>query len=73
MGPLAEHPARSWASWRAFHAEEPDEAYDGDFSWYRNIQSTPLYRRDLDIAAATPRGEIAAFSPSFTMTPPAAR
>jgi hypothetical protein len=61
MGSLDEHPARSWASWRAFHAEEPDEAYDGDFSWYRNIQSTPLYRRDLDIVAATPRGEIAAF------------
>lgn len=61
MGPLDEHPARSWASWRAFHADEPDEAYDGDCSWYRNIQATPLYRRDLDIVAATPRGEIAAF------------
>ena len=61
MGTLDEHPARSWASWRAFHADEPDEHYDGDCSWYQNIQSTPLYRRDLDIVAVTPQGEIAAF------------
>lgn len=26
MGPPDEHPARSWASWRAFHAGEPDAA-----------------------------------------------
>ena len=26
------------------------------------LQSAPLYRRDLDIVAATPNGEIAAFS-----------
>ena len=62
MGAEDELPARSWASWRAFHAEESDENYDGDFSWYRNMQSAPLYRRDLDIVAATPEGEIAAFS-----------
>jgi mycothiol synthase len=62
MGAEDELPARSWASWRAFHAEEPDENYDGDYSWYRNLQSAPLYRRDLDIVAATPDGEIAAFS-----------
>lgn len=61
MGDKAEHPARSCASWRAFHAEEPDEAYDNDYSWYRNIQSAPLYRRDLDIVAVTPQDEIAAF------------
>lgn len=61
MGDLSEHPARSWASWRAFHAEEPDENYDGDWSWYQNIQSAPLYRRDLDIVAAAPDGSIAAF------------
>ena len=62
MGAEDELPARSWASSRAFHAEEPDENYDGDYSWYRNLQSAPLYRRDLDIVAATPDGEIAAFS-----------
>lgn len=61
MGIEDEHPARSWASWRAFHAEEPDEYYDGDHSWYRNIQSAPLYRRDLDLVAATPEGSIASF------------
>ncbi len=61
MGGLDEHPARSWCSWRAFHAEEPDEKYDGDHTWYQNMQSAPLYRRDLDIVAATPAGEIAAF------------
>jgi RimJ/RimL family protein N-acetyltransferase len=61
MGALDEHPARSLASWRAFHSSEPQADYDGDWSWYRNIQSTPLYRRDLDIVAVTPKGEIASF------------
>jgi mycothiol synthase len=61
MGEVDEHPARSWASWRAFHSEEPDGNYDGDWSWYQNIQSAPLYRRDLDIVAAAPDGSIAAF------------
>ena len=61
MGPESEHPARSWCSWRAFHAEEPDENYDGDYSWYANMQSAPLYRRDLDIVAVTPNGEYAGF------------
>ena len=65
MGDLDEHPARSYASWQAFHAEEPDGKYDGDWSWYQNIQSAPLYRRDLDIVAATPLGEIAAFCTIF--------
>lgn len=62
MGDLDEHLARSWASWRAFHADEPVENYDGDYSWYRNMQSAPLYRRDLDLVAATPGGEIGAFA-----------
>lgn len=61
MGDESEHPSRSWCSWRAFHSDEPDSNYDGDYSWYRNIQSAPLYRRDLDIVAATPDNEIAAF------------
>jgi hypothetical protein len=62
MGDLQEHPARSWASWLAFHSDEPAENYDGDFSWYANIQSAPLYRRDLDLVAVTEAGEIASFS-----------
>jgi mycothiol synthase len=65
MGELDEHPARSWASWRAFHSDEPDENYDGDWSWYQNIQSAPLYRRDLDVVATAPHGEIAAFCTIF--------
>lgn len=61
MGDESEHPSRSFCSWRAFHSDEPDSHYDGDYSWYRNIQSAPLYRRDLDIVAAAPNGEIAGF------------
>ena len=61
MGDSSEFPARSWASWRSFHPDEPDDQYEG-WEWYHNIQSAPLYRRDLDILAATASGEIAAFS-----------
>ncbi|MEW6402206.1 MAG: GNAT family N-acetyltransferase [Chloroflexota bacterium] len=61
MGDESEHASRSWCSWRAFHSDEPDSNYDGDWSWYRNVQSSPLYRRDLDIVAAAPDGNIAAF------------
>lgn len=65
MGSAEEYPSRSWASWRAFHSDEPDENYDGDSSWYANIQSAPLYRRDLDIVAAASDGSIAAFCTAF--------
>jgi mycothiol synthase len=65
MGDLSEHPSRSWASWRAFHSDEPEANYDGDWSWYQNIQSAPLYRRDLDIVAAAADGGIAAFCTIF--------
>lgn len=61
MGDESEHASRSWCSWRAFHSDEPDTNYDGDCSWYKNLQSAPLYRRDLDVVAATDAGEIAAF------------
>jgi mycothiol synthase len=60
MGGVEEYPARSWASWRAFHPDEPDDQYEGG-DWYGNIQSAPLYRRDLDIVAVSSAGEIAAF------------
>lgn len=56
-----ELPARSWASWRAFHPAEPKEQYKG-WEWYRNIQRMPLYRRDLDIVAVSEDGAIAAFA-----------
>ncbi len=61
MGGVEEHPARSWASWLAFHSDEPEGNYDGDWSWFQNVQRAPLYRRDLDIVAATEDGQIAAF------------
>lgn len=60
LGDLDEHPARSWVSWRAFHPEEPDEKYEG-WTWYRNVQRAPLYRRDLDLVAVAPGGDLAAF------------
>lgn len=62
LGGPEESPSRSWASWRAFHPDEPDEDYDG-WAWYgENIQTQPLYRRDLDIVAIGPDGEVAAFT-----------
>ncbi|MGD8474459.1 MAG: GNAT family N-acetyltransferase [Anaerolineae bacterium] len=61
LGEAHELPARSWASWRGFHPDEPDEDYQG-WNWYLNIQRCPLYRRDLDIVAVAPGGEIASFS-----------
>ncbi len=65
MGLEEDYPARGWCSWTAFHHDELVSNYDGDASWYRNMQSAPLYRRDLDIVAATPSGEIAAFVTIF--------
>ena len=60
LGDVDELPARSWASWRGFHPDEPDEDYEG-WEWYHNIQRCPLYRRDLDLVAVAPGGEIASF------------
>jgi mycothiol synthase len=65
MGGTEEHPARSWASWQAFHSDEPVQNYDHDSSWYWNIQNAPLYRRDLDLVAVTTRGQIASFCTSY--------
>lgn len=60
LGDENELPARSWVSWKAFHPNEPDQAYQG-WEWYRNIQRIPLYRRDLDLVAVAPDGELVAF------------
>jgi len=60
LGSEDELPARSWLSWKAFHPDEPDEDYEG-WEWYRNVQRIPLYRRDLDLVAVAPSGELAAF------------
>ncbi|MFN2146284.1 MAG: GNAT family N-acetyltransferase [Anaerolineales bacterium] len=62
LGGPEEIPSRSWASWRAFHPDSPDEDYEG-WDWYpKNIQTQPMYRRDLDIVAIAPDGEVAAFT-----------
>jgi mycothiol synthase len=60
LGEEDELPRRSWLSWKVFHPEEPDDRYQG-WEWYRNVQRIPLYRRDLDIVAVAPGGELAAF------------
>lgn len=61
LGDVDELPSRSWASWKAFHPDEPDGDYEG-WQWYLNIQRCPLYRRDLDIVAVAPGGRIVAFT-----------
>lgn len=61
MGDVSEYDARALASWYAFHPDEPDDAYGGG-DWFANLQSAPLYRRDLDIVAEAPNGEIASFA-----------
>jgi mycothiol synthase len=60
LGDETELPARSWLSWKVFHPDEPDEKYQG-WEWYKNVQCVPIYRRDLDIVAVAPDGELAAF------------
>lgn len=60
LGDVEELPARSWASFRSFHPHDPRENYQG-WEWYLNIQRIPLYRRDLDIVAVAPTGEVASF------------
>ncbi|HLO29897.1 MAG TPA: GNAT family N-acetyltransferase [Anaerolineales bacterium] len=60
LGDEDELPARSWLSWKVFHPDEPDEKYRG-WEWYKNVQRVPIYRRDLDIVAVAPDGELAAF------------
>ncbi|HEX2980521.1 MAG TPA: GNAT family N-acetyltransferase [Anaerolineaceae bacterium] len=54
---------RCYASGLAFHPDEPNVALENrqDPTWYRNIQTAPLYRRDLDLVAVAPDGAVAAF------------
>ena len=61
MRGAADHRARSAASWRAFHPDDPPEAFPGE-GWYANIERAPLYRPDLDLMAEAPGGAIAAFA-----------
>jgi mycothiol synthase len=60
LGGIEELPARSWLSWKACHAAEPESNYQG-WEWYQNVQKAPLYRHDLDLVAIASDGEMAAF------------
>jgi ribosomal protein S18 acetylase RimI-like enzyme len=54
---------RCYASGLGFHDGDIQVAVENraDPAWYRNIQTAPLYRRDLDLVAIAPDGAIAAF------------
>jgi mycothiol synthase len=54
---------RCYASGLAFHENDIRIAVDNrnDVTWYHNIQTAPLYRRDLDIVAIAPDGAVASF------------
>lgn len=54
---------RCYASGLGFHEGDIKIAVENrdDPTWYRNIQTAPLYRRDLDLVAVAPDGAIAAF------------
>jgi mycothiol synthase len=54
---------RCYASGLGFHDGDIKIAVENrdDPAWYRNIQTAPLYRRDLDLVAIAPDGAIASF------------
>ena len=54
---------RCYASGLGFHDGDIQVAVENrdDPAWYHNIQTAPLYRRDLDLVAVAPDGAIAAF------------
>jgi len=54
---------RCYASGLGFHEGDIKIAVENrdDVTWYRNIQTAPLYRRDLDLVAVAPDGSIASF------------
>ena len=62
LGDVDELPRRSWFSWKAFHPDEDEANYAKlGWQWYLDIQRCPLYRRDLDIVAVAPNGDLASF------------
>jgi mycothiol synthase len=63
LGDGAELLDRCYASGLAFHPDSITFAVENreDVSWYYNIQTAPLYRRDLDIVAIAPDGGVASF------------
>lgn len=54
---------RCYASGLGFHEGDIKTAIENrdNPSWYRNIQTAPLYRRDLDLVAIAPDGAVAGF------------
>lgn len=54
---------RCYASGLGFHEGDIKTAVENrdDPAWYRNIQTAPLYRRDLDLVAVAQDGAIASF------------
>jgi ribosomal protein S18 acetylase RimI-like enzyme len=54
---------RCYASGLGFHEGDIHIAVENrtDPTWYRNIQTAPLYRRDLDLVVIAPDGSIASF------------
>lgn len=54
---------RCYASGLGFHEGDIKIAVENreDPTWYRNIQTAPSYRRDLDLVAVAPDGAIASF------------
>jgi len=60
-----DRPARSLASWRAFHPGEPDAGSDASGAWYRNVQSAPTYRSDLDCVVTARNAEIVSFATCY--------
>ena len=63
MGDGLELLERCYASGLGFHEDDIHIARDNrdDPTWYRHIQSAPLYRRDLDIVAVASDGSVASF------------
>jgi mycothiol synthase len=63
MGDGLELLERCYASGLAFHDDDITVARGNrdDPSWYRHIQTAPLYRRDLDIVAVADDGSVGAF------------
>jgi ribosomal protein S18 acetylase RimI-like enzyme len=64
LGDMAELPARSQLSGKAFHPDDAKLIREArlDWQWYLNVQRAPLYRRDLDLVVVTTDGQLAAFA-----------
>lgn len=59
LGDETELPARSRLARHLLVPGEPED-HPHDWAWYRSVQRAPLYRRDLDLVAEAPDGELAA-------------